>query len=329
MKTGNVKLMIAFSVFFVAVSTVIALTIGTANISIADVISALFGFANETDTIIVRQLRLPRIIAAILVGANLALAGCGLQSIFRNPLAEPSITGVSAGASLGAVVAIMFLPCNFAIETLSFLFALIASVAVCYTGRENGKVNPTSTVLAGVAINAICAAGVGLFMYTARESGLKSFVFWSLGSFDKCSWQAIALSASISIPAWLIMLSQYKNLNVMLLGDRQAFDVGVNVRKTQILVVLSAVAMTSASVAMCGTIAFVGLMIPHIARIVCGAGNGKVMPISILLGAGLCVCADMISRYVSAENPVPIGVITSILGAPFFIFIIRKGKGNA
>ncbi len=329
MKTGKVNLAITFSVFFVVGASLLALGIGSVNLSFSEIISALFGNAQERDIVIIWQLRLPRIISALVVGANLALAGCGLQSIFRNPLAEPSITGVSAGASLGAVIAIMFLPSGFYMQASSFFFALLASLCVCQIGKENGKVNPTSTILAGVAINAICAAGVGFFMYATRDSGLKSFVFWSLGSFDKCNWDAIYICCAISLPAWLVMFSQYKNMNAMLLGDRQAFNIGVNVGRTQLLVILSSVAMTSASVAMCGTIGFVGLMIPHIARLLCGAGNGKVMPISFFLGAGLCVCADIVSRCISAENPIPIGVITALLGAPFFIFILRKGKGNA
>ncbi len=329
MKTGKVNLAITFSVFFVAVSFIIALDAGSVRIDFGEIISALLGEGSEANIVIVQQLRLPRIVAALLVGANLALAGCGLQSIFRNPLAEPSITGVSAGASLGAVIAIMFFSSEFCMQASAFIFALIASLCVCQIGKENGKVNPTSTILAGVAVNAICAAGVGFFMYATRDSGLKSFVFWSLGSFEKCDWDAITICLLISLPAWLIMIAQYKNLNALLLGDRQAFDIGVNVSRTQVLVVFSAVAMTSASVAMCGTIGFVGLMIPHIARMLCGAGNGKVMPVSFFLGAGLCVCADMLSRCVSAENPIPIGVITALLGAPFFIFILRKGKGDA
>ena len=326
MKTEKVNIVFAFSVFFMLCASLAGLCFGSVDIPFESIISSLLGENTSTDSVIVCQLRLPRIVAALITGASLSLAGCGLQCIFRNPLAEPSITGVSAGASLGAVVAIMFFNAIFSIELFAFVFALLASLAVCVVGTRKGKVEPTSTILAGVAINAICAAGVGLFMYATRESGLKNFVFWSLGSFDKCSWNSVVICLAVSLPAWIVMLSQYRNLNALLLGERQAFDVGVNVKQTQILVVLSAVAMTSASVAMCGTIGFIGLVIPHIVRKFSGVGNGSVMPCSICLGAGLAVCADLVARAISPENPIPIGVITSIIGAPFFILILRKGK---
>lgn len=329
MKTGKVKFWFALSVFFLCLVILTSLCLGSVDISVSKIISILLGENSGTDGIIVRHLRLPRIVASIIAGVSLALAGCGLQSIFRNPLAEPSITGVSSGASLGAVVAIMFFSSTFALEVLAFVFALLASLTVCKIGSEGGKVNPSSTILAGVAINALCGACVGLFMYTTRDTGLKSFVFWALGSFDKCNWQSINICLLISLPAWLIMLSQYKNLNAMLLGERQAFNIGVNVKRTQILVVLSAVAMTASCVAMCGTIGFVGLIIPHIARLICGAGNGKVMPLSMIMGASLMVSADLFARYLSPENPIPIGVLTAVLGAPFFVFILRRNKGNA
>ncbi len=329
MKAGKVKLAFAFSVFFVLAVSAASLCFGSVDIPPNAVFSAIFGGGESGESLIVTQLRLPRIAAALITGASLALAGCGLQSVFINPLAEPSITGVSAGASLGAVIAIMFFPSAAALQILAFAFALAASLCVCAVAREGGKINPTSAVLAGVAVNAMCAAGVGLFMYSTREIGIKSFVFWSLGSFDKCDWSDIRTCFLVSFPAWIVMLGQYKRLNVMLLGHRQAFDIGVNVRATQYLVVLAAVAMTSASVAMCGVIGFVGLIIPHIARAICGADNGKVMPLSMIAGAALAVCADLFARVASPDYPVPVGVITSILGAPFFVLILKQKRRNA
>lgn len=326
---GKVKFAFALSAAALAAVCLASLCFGSADLGVGKILKCLFAPDGSIDSTIVWSLRMPRIAAAIIVGASLALAGCGLQCIFRNPLAEPSITGISAGASLGAVISIMFMPAFLPLEVLAFICALLASSAVCALGSEGGKVNPQMTILAGVAVNALCGAMVGLFMYATRESGLKSFVFWSMGSFDKCDWRDVAVCACISIPAWAVIASQYKNLNAMLLGDRQAFDVGVNVRRTQILVVVAAVAMTAAGVAMCGTIGFVGLMIPHIARTICGAGNGRVMPMSIILGAGLAVASDLGARAIAPENPIPIGVITAILGAPFFAAILRKSKRNA
>ena len=329
MTAGRYKVTLAVSVALALACAGVSLCVGSVDISPRDILGILGGSKEGAESVIVMQLRLPRIVAAILTGMSLALAGCGLQSVFRNPLAEPSITGVSAGASLGAVIAIMFLSGTFALQICAFAFSAMASLLVCAIGTDSGKVNPTYTLLGGIAVNALCGAFVGLFMYATRESGLKSFVFWALGSFDKCDWDTVLVCMAISLPTYAIMFTQSKNLNALLLGDRQAFNIGVNVRKTQILVIASAVAMTSASVAICGTIGFIGLIIPHIARMLCGSDNRKTMPVSAALGAALAVCADLTARAVSPNDPIPIGVLTALLGAPFFVYILRKTRTNA
>ena len=329
MATGRYKIILGFSVALALAAAVAAVCTGTVDIGLGDILAVLAGGKRGTDAVIIMQLRLPRLLAAFITGASLALAGCGLQSVFRNPLAEPSITGVSAGASLGAVAAIMFFQGAFALQISAFAFSAAASMLVCAIGSDSGKVNPTYTLLAGIAVNALCGAFVGLFMYTARESGLKSFVFWALGSFDKCDWRTVSVCAAISLPAYAVMFSQGKNLNALHLGDRQAFDIGVNVRRTQILVIFSAVAMTSASVAACGTVGFIGLIIPHIARMLCGSDNRKIMPVCLFSGAALATLSDVAARLLSPNDPVPVGVITALLGAPFFVYILRRTRKNA
>lgn len=329
MAVGRYKIFLGFSVALALVAAVAAVCTGTVEIGLGDILTVFSGEKRGTDAVIIMQLRLPRLVAAFITGASLALAGCGLQSVFRNPLAEPSITGVSAGASLGAVAAIMFFEGTLALEISAFVFSAAASMLVCAIGSDSGKVNPTYTLLAGIAVNALCGAFVGLFMYTARDSGLKSFVFWTLGSFDKCDWRTVWVCAAISLPAYAIMLAQGKNLNALHLGDRQAFDIGVNVKRTQILVIFSAVAMTSASVAACGTVGFIGLIIPHIARMLCGSDNRKIMPVCIFSGAALAMFSDVAARLLSPNDPVPVGVITAMLGAPFFVYILRRTRKNA
>lgn len=329
MKTENAKIVLALSVFFAAAVFVLALCSGTVYVSPAGIFSALLGDGGGAENVIILQLRLPRICAAAITGASLALSGCALQSVFRNPLAEPSITGVSSGAALGAVVAIMFFSGEASLQISAFCFALLASLAVFKIGTEAGRINPTSTLLAGIAVNALCAAGIGLFMYATRESGLKSFVFWSLGSFERCDWVSVGICFAVSLPMWIVTLMQAKNLNAMMLGDSQAFNVGVNVQRVRAVVMLASVATTAASVAICGIIGFVGLIIPHVARILCGPDNRRCMPVAVALGAALVVAADAFAHAAAPFDPVPIGVITAILGAPFFVYVLKRRRNDA
>lgn len=250
-----------------------------------------------------------------------------MQSLFRNPLADPSITGVSAGAALGAVLTITFFSSSAAsLQTGAAVFGLAATAAVCILGRSNGKISAFSTLLAGIAVNAFCGAIVGYCMYSVRDAGLKGFVFWTLGSLDRCDWSDVAAAAALCAPAWIAMFMLAPTLNIMLLGREQAYHSGVNTARTWILATLAAAVMTAACVAVCGTIGFVGLVIPHIMRMISTPDNRTLLPLSALGGACLMTFADIAARWISPSDPVPIGVITALIGAPLFITLLR-GKG--
>lgn len=323
----------AFSVLTLAFVALAAASLcsGSGGLSCADVISALLlQSADETANLVVWQIRLPRLAAAVLSGASLALAGAGMQSLFRNPLADPSITGVSSGAALGAVLAVSFFPSAFGVELGALLVGLAAAVAVCAVGRSGSKMSAVSTLLAGIAVNAFCGALVGFFMYSVRDAGMRGFVFWSLGSLERCGWEELGVSFALCVPAWVAMLCAARPLNVMLLGEENAFDCGVDVSRTRFAVVAAAAVMTAASVSICGIIGFVGLVVPHVLRMVAGTDNRFLMPLSALGGATLLVLADVVSRAFSQTDPVPIGVITALMGAPFFAALLRsKGVANA
>ena len=253
---------------------------------------------NPTEILIIEQLRFPRVIMGMLAGASLALAGAGMQSLFRNPLADPSITGVSAGAALGAVLAIsIFSMSAFALQAGAIACGLAAAAAVCMLGRSNGKMSALSTLLAGIAINAFCGAIVGYCMYSVRDAGLKGFVFWTLGSLDRCDWTDVISTALLCIPSWTVLLACAGALNVMLLGREQAYHTGINTR----------------------------LIVPHIMRMVSTPDNRILLPLSAVGGAALMTIADIATRIASPDDPIPIGVVTALIGAPVFITLL-KGK---
>ena len=325
----TVVLVFALAVFLFLFLCALELSSGTAKIELGKIFSFLFSGEglSETEKVVLVQIRIPRLLAAILTGCSLSLAGAGMQSLFRNPLADPSITGVSSGAAAGAVLAIsIFSASDFAaIQTGALVFALAAATCVAFIAKcGGGKISPLGILLAGIAVNAFCAALQGICVYGVRDAGLRGFVFWSLGSLEAADWSSLKLMAALSIPAWMVLFICSRSLNVMLLGDRQAFDSGVNVRFVWLAVTASSAVMTAACVAVCGTIGFIGIIIPHISRFLIGPDNVKLLPLSTLLGASLLMFADLCSRLALPTDPIPIGAITALIGAPIFAAMLGK-----
>ncbi len=320
----------AFLVVGLLFFSTLSLLFGSSEIPCADIFSALFfGGENETAKLVLWEIRLPRLCAALLCGSSLAVAGVGMQSLFRNPLADPSVTGVSSGAALGAVVALSFFGSVAAGEVLALIFGLGAAFAVCSTGSALSRNSVYSVLLAGIAVNAFCGALVGFFMYTVRDAGMRGFVFWSLGSLERCGWTELAAAFALCVPSQFVVLRQSRAMNLMLLGEEAAFHGGVDVRRVRLCIVAASAVMTAACVSICGIIGFVGLVVPHILRMLTTPDNRALVPLSALGGALLLVFADVLSRTVSQTDPVPIGVITALLGAPFFAFLLKtKGAGN-
>lgn len=302
----------------------LSLCFGSSEIGFQSIVKILtFQNIDSSAELIFWQIRLPRLCTALIAGVSLSLAGATMQAIFRNPLADPSIMGVSAGAALGAVLAISIFSSAFSIQLGAIFFGLAATIFVCTLGR-GGKI--LSCLLGGIAVNALCGAIVGFCLYSARETGLKSYIFWMLGSLDNADWKSLGVSVAIAVPMWILTICCARGLNLMQLGWQQAFHSGIKVERLWYISVIATALMTAAAVSICGIIGFVGLVIPHIIRLLTSPDNRTLLPLSALAGALLMVCADIVSRATNPADPVPIGVITSLLGVPFFIFLLKFGR---
>jgi len=329
----GVKSKLVFLVLFLllAIVSAISLSFGSSDVAFKDIFTYIFDSKNldPTAVLILEKIRIPRLLVGFLSGSALACAGLAMQSLFRNPLADPSITGVSAGAAVGAVCYMTFFGgFIFGMQIFAFTFGLLAYFCVWFLGRLDGKISTLSLLLAGIAINAFCGAIVAFSMYAMRESGMRGFIFWSLGSLEFSSLTEILFSLIFAVPAFFFLIRNAKAMNLLSLGTSQAFYSGVNVERLQFSIAICAATLTSISVALCGTIAFVGLIVPHIMRSIAGSDNRLLLPLSALGGALIITSADILSRSHSFTDPVPIGVITAFIGAPFFAYILRFRKND-
>lgn len=279
------------------------------------------------------QIRLPRLLVAIMVGAGLGAAGACLQGLFRNPLADPGLIGVASGGAVGTFIGILLLG-TFSTPLLNTigipLFAMsgaLASTALVYhTARIAGKTHVSSLLLAGIAINAMASAIVGLLLYVSDNDALRRFTFWTLGSLADATWrEALLLLPFVGIPLLLLPRDRL-GLNAFLLGEAEAWHLGFNTQAIKRRIIILCAAMVGATVAFCGLIGFVGLVIPHLARLILGPDFRRLLPASMLLGALLLVLADVAARTLNPPSEIPIGILTSLIGAPFFLFLIYQRK---
>ena len=322
-------------VLLLLVTATLGMTSGAMHLSAADVFGALLrwitGKPAQGDDAIVLTLRLPRVLMASLVGAALACSGATMQGMFRNPLVEPGLIGVSSGSALGAIGVIVLggglgstFFGSFGIALAAFVGGLLTTAMVYAIGRRRS--GTATLLLAGVAINAIAMAAIGVLTYMASERQLRDLSFWTLGSLGGTDWIRLA-----SVAPWivlsLVLLPRYaRALNALLLGEREAVLLGYRTeRLQQQLIALTALA-TSAAVAMCGVISFVGLLVPHALRIAWGPDHRLLLPASAIGGAILLIGADAIARTVVAPAELPIGIITALLGGPFFLWLLMRTR---
>ena len=284
---------------------------------------------STTETIIL-QIRLPRVILASLVGAALAIAGATYQGLFRNPLADPYLIGVAQGASLGAVIGFL-LPLQWQvmgfgiIPVLAFAGALL-SVAIVYILARVGKTVPVTTlILAGVALGALWGSIVS---YLTITSGAKihGIMFWLMGSFSLSEWSEVMVVLPYVVVGVVVILLYSRSLNVMQLDEEQAKQLGINVEKVKLILLVAATLITAAAVSFVGIIGFVGIIIPHAVRLIWGPDHRFLLPLCVLTGAIFLVLADLIARTALAPMEIPIGVITAICGVPFFLYLLRRRK---
>lgn len=325
-------------------TAVAAVALGSTSISLGDTLGILghrllgigsgTGWSATSEEIII-ELRLPRALTAILVGGGLGMAGAAFQALLRNPLADPYIIGTASGASLGAVVALMLpllapglaLGAGSAwlgiglVQVLAFVGG-VGTVLLVYVVSRSARGGAVTLLLTGYAVSSILAAGVAMLMYLSGNR-LGAIFAWLMGSLDAGSWPKLALAGPLVAVSLVLLLSRWRRLNVLLLGDAQAAHLGVDVGRERLLLTILASLATSAVVAVAGTIGFVGLVVPHVLRLVAGPDHRLLLPASMLYGGALLTLADLGARLAGG---IPVGIITALVGAPFFIWLLVRSR---
>ena len=324
-----------------------ALTIGTVSLSVGDVVSAVYDSLRSSVPIdapgqgplhdIVWLLRMPRILMAACIGAGLATSGVIMQAIVKNPLADPYILGVSSGASLGATAAILLgvgvsLGENF-VGIAAFIGAFAISLAIVFIANMGGRANAVKLLLAGMALSAVCSAFASFIVYFANDKdGIQSITYWLMGSMAGAKWSTLQVMIPMSIVIPLFFYTQSKILNLMLLGDDTAITLGVDLHRYRQTYLLVSALLVGFAVYAAGMIGFVGLIVPHVSRMLVGADHRRLLPIAALSGAIFLVWADVLCRIIIPQTELPIGILISMIGAPCFIYLMVKrtyGFGSA
>ena len=324
-------------VLLVLATALVSLSLGPVNIPashVASIVLSLFGIDvagfGRTEQLVVEQIRLPRIVVGASVGLALGVAGATMQGLFRNPMADPGIIGVSAGGAVGAVVAIatgtaglFFL----ALPAFAFLGAMAASFLVYGIAAAGGHFSMATLLLAGVAVNAFLGAVISAIIILIPDNGaLREILFWLAGGLDSRSWKHVWISAPLILGGVAVILLMARDLNLLMLGDDEARSMGVRVGLTRVTLLAAAAMATGAAVAVSGTIAFVGLVTPHILRLVLGPDHRVLIPMSALGGAVFVILADTAARTIVQPAEFRVGVLTAFVGAPFFILLLIRNK---
>lgn len=318
-----------------------AIAYGAVPIRIADMFSAVQHWilgdkpANIYEGVFI-EIRLPRVLLCMLTGAILAVSGVLMQGMFRNPIVEPGLIGTSAGAAFGAsLVFVLSAGMNKELQILAgpllvplFAFAggLVATYIVYILAKGTRRMNVTSLLLIGIAVNAVGLSGTGFMSYIARDPQARSITFWSLGTFSGASWLQVWINAAIALPLFYVFMRYAKQVNLLVLGEEEAGYAGVNTEKLKRRIMLYNTAIVSVATAFVGVIGFMGLIVPHLMRLIVGSDNKKLLPASMIAGALLLTLADMGARLLLAPAEVPIGIITSLVGAPVFVILLKRSN---
>jgi len=308
---------------------------------LADQVGLSLPWSFETrQALVLTNIRLPRIILGLVVGAGLSVSGAMMQGLFRNPLADPGLIGVSSGAALGAVATIVLLPAASAGATAmwssavllplaAFAGGVIATVVVYRLATSNGRTSVATMLLAGIAINAVAGAGTGMLTFIADDDQLRDLTFWSLGSLGGATWSSLAVVGPCVLLCVLAAPMLAPSLNAMLLGESEAQHLGINTQWVKRVVIGGAALAVGASVAVSGIIGFVGLVVPHLLRLAAGPDHRMLLPGSALLGGTLLVGADLLSRIIVSPAELPIGIVTALVGGPFFLWLLLRQRGRS
>lgn len=315
--------------FVVCLAVCIALSIGRYSIAFDEVVLTLIGRGGQIEQNIIFAFRMPHVITAVCVGAGLSLAGAAFQSLFKNPLAAPDILGVVSGASFGCVLALLFGLGIVFVSVMGFVFGIVSTLLVMLIGyNKHAPYDTTSMVLAGLIISALFQSLIGIVKYIADpQDTLPMITYWLLGSFDVSLESHVVFSLiGIVCGSGVLFCLRWK-LNLLMLSDDEAKSLGVNLVYLRTWVICASTMIVACAVSICGIIGWVGLLVPHIARLLCGSENTRLIPLTTVLGAVFLVVIDSLSRTLASEQ-IPISILTSLVGAPFFIYILRKNTRN-
>jgi len=327
------------AVFFVAVGY------GALSISPWRVMAILLGrvgieFSGDQDAVqstVLLAIRLPRVCLGVLVGAALAVSGAALQGLFRNPLADPGLIGVSTGSALAAAAAIVLggaviphLPAefaNFILPLAAFGGGLVTTFIVYWIASREGRTEVATMLLAGIALNAITASGIGLLIFVSDDQQLRDLQFWLLGGLGGVTWDRLLSAAPFILLPTIALLLLSRQLNALLLGETEARHLGFDVQRCKRWIIVLVALAVGSSVALTGVIGFVGLVVPHLIRLMIGADHRALLPASIILGATLLLVADLVARTIALPAELPVGILTSCIGGPFFIWLLVRRRG--
>lgn len=328
----------------VPVSALLTIGIGAADIDVSTILRVILdrtGIASSTDILpaheaIIWNIRLPRVLMTFLVGAALALSGAAMQGLFRNPLADPSIIGVTTFAAFTTAVAIVLLSPflhpwqEFAgigpISIASFIGAVASSYLIFRIAREKKRTHVTTMLLGGIALNAIAGAGIGLLTYLADDTELRTLTFWTLGSMAGIHWVQVAWMIMGLVISISLLFPLAKSFNALSLGEREASHLGIDVEKLKMRIIISTGLAVGIAVAFCGVIGFVGLVVPHILRLLGESRHQYLLPASVLGGGILMIWADAFARTIVAPAELPIGILTALCGSPVFLYLLLSHK---
>jgi len=325
-------------------TVILAITVGAAGIPVARLPAAL-GFWRESvpdallqrDQLVLWSIRIPRIAAAGIVGGLLAVSGAIMQGLFRNPLADPALVGVSSGGAFAAAAAIVFIDSRFGasvqfmqdelLPLAAFAGSLFTTIMLYVIASRAGRTSIAIFLLAGLAIAAIANAGLGVLVFVADDRQLRDITFWMLGSFSGATWSKTATAAPVLAIGMLACLWVARGLDLLVLGESEAFHSGINVEKLKRVSIVLISALTGVAVSICGVVGFIGIVVPHLLRLVIGPSHRLLLPASAILGAILVVGADSLARTIVAPAEMPIGILTAAIGAPFFLAILLRQRG--
>ena len=340
-RTGLARLTLVVLTITAVLSLAFSIATGASDASAVNVIRALLSGADETalslrDRIIVVDIRMPRAFLGFLIGAALAMSGAVMQGLFRNPLADPGLVGISSGSALGAVLMIVLgasMPAglmlalgSFALPLAAFAGGLFTTLLLYRIATRGGQTSVATMLLAGIAIAALAAAVTGILIYMADDKQLRDVTFWSLGSLAGMTWTKLVATGPIILAALLVVPFLARGLNAITLGEAAAFHMGVKVQRLKYIAIVAVAGAVGASVAVSGGIGFVGIVVPHLLRLVIGPDHRYLLPASALFGGVLLLGADMLARTIVAPAELPIGIITALAGAPFFLWVLLRDR---